>query len=408
MRAASRVAIVVLVVGSAACGSTTVSPQHPNAPQSLHVDASNGPLATFIHQAAEISCETFLRCPDQPTVNPFHLLVRDGHEMCLRFEERRWHARYREPLAAGRLRFDPMRAPLTHVTDSCHALTPRRMDDSFVGLVPVDGACQSSVECADGLLCDSSRNTCPGTCRAPSSTHLPPGAECRATLDCVQSASDEDVRCMFSPMSEKMLCLQVERVHDVQAGGQCGIFESGDYAGIAASCAAGLYCRYEDFRRSTAGVCSAEIAPGEPCRRGTAGYADTCVRGNICVASEANDIGVCRPMQWIDEEGIACGVQPSGVVLCNPYLGLSCEQGRCRRVVGDGQPRCHVEARFQDALVDASECATDQFCDDSSGFASSICNPKRPIGADCLSDDWCITNNCGENRRCGEPRARCY
>ena len=253
--------------------------------------------------------------------------------------------------------------------------------DAFVGTVPQGGTCLRHEECEgndrrtlEGAICDTSGDSCSGTCEPA----LSAGEACSEMCTEGQYCDFNTSTCQQATASLGETCMGRQT-------SECGV---------------GRYCdrAQSDEGQQIWGRCAAleSRAEGEPCE------ADRhCQTGLVCDQRSAPPFGTCTlPSEVVlGVEGDACGLERG----CKPSLvcalsGPGAEGGSCA-LPGDDGTRCYRE----------EECADEKTCVGDRPDASSegSCEAPRADGEPCTSGLDCASNACQNNSCVLAPAAVC-
>lgn len=227
------------------------------------------------------------------------------------------------------------------------------------GSVELGGDCQSTLECAGDAFCRNG-GTCPGECVATGAAGAvcDDDSECRAGLDC-----SPEQRCYAPPKqgaacggpapegcADGAFCIGAGDVTSGECRAPDEVFtaESGDPCNIldGTLCGPGLSCTILDVEGSTIQAeCAARVGAGAAC---TLAVPDQCPVNQYCAVTSAGTF--------------------SGTCKAKPTAGQPCAPGPFE----DSPPQCAPNLRCE----------------------SGTCSARQPLGAACVSDDICRSENC--------------
>ena len=335
---------------------------------------SNGiPTKPPVTTDAKTACATLLnddvaayaRCNSVPNAVAASVLF------ALSFSVEEYCAALETAITAGKVIYDAgalAQCETDIAAASCNATSdPASCAMVFSGKAMAGGACNNSVECADGNDCDTSM-ACPGVCVAPPAV----GGDC-SQLSCAAG-----LLCVydFSTASFSATCMAA-----LASGAACDPQVS--------ACGAGLHCDPSTrtcLPLKTSGSCTStsDCVPGDACGGAPIGKATTCrpaaLEGATCTPGNGDcalglscNLGSCAAWPGID--GV-CGFINNEVVLCTA--------GFCAGDLSAGTPG-----------VCTATLALGAACDDSKATFGRECG----AGATCSSTTGpgvCVVSSCYE------------
>lgn len=250
-------------------------------------------------------------------------------------------------------------------------------DTMFDGNVAIDGACQSSDDCAGiDTFCEFDSDPCTGTCKPT----LPRGSECRAGRDCATAGATELVVCDTS--GETSACRDFDyTTAEATVGAPCG-FLSSDTTVTHANCAPGFYCSAPSW--TGVGTCQMQLAEGFPCTSPS-----VCQASYVCSRDEVPVCAAPPAMSQFIGEGCSSDFGP----VCDGWRNLGCIDGTCA-ALGDGT--------LGSACDDHTFCNSGLFCDDSWHCAAQLAD-----GTTCHSHNQCASGRCSDATFTCDPTPSC-
>lgn len=293
---------------------------------------------------------------------------------------------------AGRLSFNERQA-VTCLNDYAQGgctRDPPSCASVFIGRVPTDGGCVTSLDCNPDSYCNTSSGTCPYRCNTFGK--LGDACDfyrrCGAGLGCYrapdagfsescQAIKPADAGCAdFDECGENGACIRGACIaRRADPGQACGVVNGYPF------------CGDEYFCRQDPPAIEGEDPPPGTCQR-RAGLNGTCVGATTCLpslrCSTVITTGTClararrgeRCSYYNDcEEGLLCSNTSQR---CEPFPG---DGGDCSFTVGS-----------------SGRCQTGYFCLSVSSD-ERVCSPRRASGAECDYDQMCLSNDCEYGRR---------
>jgi hypothetical protein len=229
----------------------------------------------------------------------------------------------------------------------------------LTGTIGEGGTCLQTVECAgDDLYCDSSADTCGGTCTVDE-PYLCGGVECAEDQYC-RADSGGALSCATRE-TEGSLC-------------------RGDY-----QCGEGLKCLILDGESSGVCLSAGSRAQGEACE------SDFYCSGNdLCVDETCVEFAFTA-------EGEAC--DPDAV--CEP--GTNCIRASVDAVIGTCMPSQGVG----NPCLSPTDCNLNLFCDRPSYDRMGSCARPKEDGSTCESSNECRSQNCASGICGPDPSSQC-
>ena len=191
------------------------------------------------------------------------------------------------------------------------------------------------------------------------------GGACFIDQDCVSAQCDLSW-CLPSEPCCSSICTDGRPISNPVAVG-------GDCSASNAVCVEGSYCSYAGTPGSSAGICTAGLALGQPCDPYLVA-SPVCLFGTICRISGSALGGTCMAAP---AEGEDCFLSGS---ICNSHLDACSSNSKCLRKIALGQP-----------------CTMDSTCVDYALCVSGTCIEKKKLGEACdpsLSDGCMISLAC--------------
>ena len=240
--------------------------------------------------------------------------------------------------------------------------------------------CQLAGSCAQGLFCDRSERSCPGTCRP----QVTAGQSCVVDAQCADGDPHRIAECVRG----ECVTLDIEIAPIADRGRACGEVDAGT-ARRFTFCEPESYCRCSDeiadggffgaLQCGNRGTCAAPVRRGQPCRR----LLDVCEEGSVCsedVCVAASDVFLLAPVD--------------GRRRVDPDQLFSLERG------APCLPPALFDESDDETMLASSElrfCSRNLFCE----LASGTCQPVKAGGSECDDDLECISGEC-ERGVCAE------
>lgn len=288
--------------------------------------------------------------------------------------------------------------------------------------------------CSDDALCKSGH--CDTIC-------CDKGADCCKTVaDCATQpgglgmSCDDRASCRGSAgkitCTPEFKCVTMNGVRNDTAcsnrveANDCGLYPSifclgGEMQSGAPPCATSCKNDSEcdpEAHCTTEGKCVADLANGEPCKRG-----EDCAQGlckdikngmGICCGALGYCCKVANDCPDMYRQAPRCNTQTCTgtelVAQCNGNICNSTTVGNDAACTGMKGPDCGAYAditcmpgrdnRCKNSCANAGDCDSNAFCD------AGRCLPKRASGADCSAGPQCMSGNCG-NGVCCSPNGTC-
>jgi hypothetical protein len=347
----------------------------------------------------------------------------DSYDACLAAQECDGFAELNQLLGRGSVRYDAA------ATGACHArlqveacsLSPILFDvptlpealamcDALTGQLTEGAACESNLECAEGLSCDLEA-ACPGKCVVPAPRdELPAGAAC-VTEICVP-AQAHCSQCALGLDCIGQVCVKTPAVGDSCMGvlgcgdalwcngatGRCApkaqLGEAcSDFRQAAPDCAAGLWCDDPPASPTQTGLCHEPSRSGQPCRSDL-----NCIEPFTCLPTPGGtpiDPGVCGDKQanggacdsFDDCESHLCSQD-----VCTPLPALgetcvdTCAEGLTCANTGNGS-LCVTKRYAGEPCGDGAACIN-------SRCVAGACTNRGHFGDGCATADDCLSNHC--------------
>lgn len=262
----------------------------------------------------------------------------------------------------GTFRYDPEagRACLDSYDDLCAGGRVDACERHRVGTIPVGGSCMFFAECVSGR-CSGSGLEC-GVCEAS----VPDGGRCETVGLCGPGS-----------FCDGGICRSFFATPGLQAdlGEPCDLGED-------IYCAPSLYCGEDD-------TCHARRSLGEACDLGL----DGCEDGSICRLNAADEPR-CVAIVVTEVAGATCGDVDDAYVTCARAARLECEDGRCGRLIGQGEAgsECRYDFECESTLCAFIEGGT---CVEGGLPNGSACDR----GEQCASF-YCVDDRCEDIPQC--------
>ena len=232
----------------------------------------------------------------------------------------------------------------------------------FVGSAALGQACELDEECAGNAQCNSTVDSCPGTCVATAGL----GEPCSRSADCDQR--EQTLVCNTSTATGS--CSAVATAVEVGSGETCGL----DEAQQMRVCPAGTWCGPDDAAAPT-------CIPPMPLDGACVDSDDVCEGVAFCLTD--GNTGQCQEITLTTTEGGPCGPESGlSTVMCDPLASLFCRDGVCVATDGSEGSPCVVSDTY------GALCHLDHYC--SGDVAPSRCMPLKEAGTACSDSDECF------------------
>ncbi len=278
---------------------------------------------------------------------------------------------------------------LTNNTPACR--------NTFVGTLTEGKTCLISDECVDGLYCDKMTSDGCGVCKPQSAKAAACSAQSISEGICKASDDATSATC-YAPMGgDAGTCYDVYLQSAVKEGEACGMVYGTDSTAKETPCVLGLAC----IKELTGSFCRAPIKTGELCTE-----SKLCEMGSFCLTNEANEKR-CIVVPVRNKEGEECATKGdvnASKGVCSAHLRLSCVDGVCKALAGDGGEgsSCDIQCDDCEAYIckeglschaDTRTCgapkADGQACTDYWECASGDCKDAGDMGT-CQAINMCI------------------
>ncbi len=348
----------------------------------------------LIAQTAKTTCANAPSCPSD-AVNGFYLLGATDVDQCTQvltrfLEDAPDLKKTLAAVNAGRVKYDGQKAAqcLAQKISFCKSevnivdamsLDRDACDGAFVGTIAEGQSCNVDEECVPGLYCQGANSGTCGKCAKRGTKGSACDTRASSSDACVPAADAQGATCVAKKTGDaKSYCFDAYLQPAANEGASCGVVYADDFTVKDTPCALGLYCAPD-------GTCQKALSQGAKCVDGT-----TCAVGSWC--RESNDgSSYCTAIPLRDNEGEACasGDQANyDVGVCNPHLRLSCVDGKCAKLAGDGSQgnACAADLPTFGALF----CKVGLRCH----LDTKTCQPAKPAAQACTQDAECESDNC--------------
>lgn len=272
-----------------------------------------------------------------------------------------------------------------------------------------------------GEACNGGNEDCKTELYCHSATEVIEGTDTYGCSICrVRPKLGEPCRPFYEPCIKGLRCLQQEGMTGYDYYGVCAeLGENGEACGMGDECKSQFCDRHDPS--SLDKTCQDGGREGDPC-----GSAGRCVQEFVCVGPD--DARICTAVKQNGEDCTypqecssrecapdgKCGLPVGSDQRCN--RNEDCRSSYCNRMtnqcadtVEHGEP-CADDAQCGDGVCGRSsntcvedfcqndaDCADTQYC--SGSYAE--CIERRSEGANCFSDEECLSNYCNSDERCG-------
>jgi Dickkopf N-terminal cysteine-rich region len=262
------------------------------------------------------------------------------------------------------------------------SLTQGPCREAFDGNAKTGETCQRDEDCAGDAYCQVP-GTCPGQCQP----RKKPNESCERDNECAYTGAD--VFCDHDS-GPSPVCRALEPSPKVGKGEPCTRAYTG--AGSLTLCQDNLWCATlpgGDPVADALGHCIEPIAGNGACVDSD----DVCLDG-LCDASA----GTCQKYTLRKKAGETC--DKALLVICDPLLGLSCNDAGTCEGSGDGtEGSACFSGDFQRG------CDPGLYCQKDPAVVAStpgICRAQLPSGAACQQSQSCDSGDCGADQKCLE------